>query len=170
MRRSPVFLGESQRRFRNSAHRPECSSSSRQPYIVWAQDRRMRHGADQNLVRLGVAKADTLDADLLVARAYERRCRGQHHKRWTAISAIGAIVASTATAIYRPPPIGDPQSFIALGTLLSSVTSGLLYVAMTRFAAKRTCLYGSRQRCRAAGAVWCHSYYGTLFGHSNRRV
>ena len=52
------------------------------------------------------------------------------NKRWTAISAVGAIVASTATAIYRPPPIGDPQSFIALGTLLSSVTSGLLYVAM----------------------------------------
>jgi hypothetical protein len=85
-------------------------------------------------------------------------------KRWKAISAIGAIVASTATAIYRPPPIGDPQSFIALGTLLSSVTSGLLYVAMTRFSAQRHVLaWIAAAIVGSAGAVWCHSYYGTLF-------
>jgi hypothetical protein len=85
-------------------------------------------------------------------------------KRWKAISAVGAIVASTATAIYRPPPIGDPQSFIALGTLLSSVTSGLLYVAMTRFAAQRHVLpWIAAAVFGTAGAVWCHSYYGTLF-------
>jgi hypothetical protein len=85
-------------------------------------------------------------------------------KRWKAISAIGAIVASTATAIYRPPPVGDPQSFIALGTLLSSVTSGLLYVAMTRFAAQRHALaWIAAAVFGSAGAVWCHSYYGTLF-------
>jgi hypothetical protein len=85
-------------------------------------------------------------------------------KRWTAISAVGAIVASTATAIYRPPPIGDPQSFVALGTLLSSVTGGLLYVAMTRFAAKRHVLaWMTAAIVGAAGAVWCHSYYGALF-------
>lgn len=84
-------------------------------------------------------------------------------KRWKSISAIGAIVASTATAIYRPPPIGDPQSFIALGTLLSSVTSGLLYVAMTRFAAQRHVLpWIAAAIAASAGAVWCHSYYGTL--------
>jgi len=84
-------------------------------------------------------------------------------KRWKAISAIGAIVASTATAIYRPPPIGDPQSFIALGTLVSSVTSGLLYVAMTRFAARRHVLaWIAAAIAASAGAVWCHSYYGTL--------
>jgi hypothetical protein len=84
-------------------------------------------------------------------------------KRWKAISAVGAIVASTATAIYRPPPIGDPQSFIALGTLLSSVTSGLLYVAMTRFSAKRDVIpWIAAAIAGSAGAVWCHSYYGTL--------
>ena len=84
-------------------------------------------------------------------------------KRWKAISAIGAIVASTATAIYRPPPIGDPQSFIALGTLVSSVTSGLLYVAMIRFAAQRYALrLGRGGIAGSAGAVWCHSYYGIL--------
>ena len=86
------------------------------------------------------------------------------NKRWTAISAVGAIVASTATAIYRPPPIGDPQSFIALGTLLSSVTSGLLYVATTRYAARHYVLgWIAAAVLGAAGAVWCHSYYGTLF-------
>jgi hypothetical protein len=86
------------------------------------------------------------------------------NQRWTAISAVGAIVASTATAIYRPPPIGDPQSFVALGTLLSSVTSGLLYVAMTRFAARQHALgWIAAAVLGAAGAVWCHSYYGTLF-------
>ena len=85
-------------------------------------------------------------------------------KRWRAISAIGAIVASTATAIYRPPPIGDPQSFIALGTLLSSVTSGLRYVAMTRFASQRHVLAWILAAVAGlAGAVWCHSYYGALF-------
>src|SRR6187551_2220355 len=85
-------------------------------------------------------------------------------KRWTAISAVGAVVASTATAIYRPPPIGDPQSFIALGTLLSSVTSGLLYVAMTSFAARQHARgWIAAAVLGAAGAVWCHSYYGTLF-------
>ena len=85
-------------------------------------------------------------------------------KRWKAISAIGAIVASTATAIYRPPPIGDPQSFIALGTLLSSVTSGLLYVAMTRFSGQRHVLaWIAAAVVGSAGAVWCHSYYGILF-------
>jgi hypothetical protein len=84
-------------------------------------------------------------------------------KRWKAISAVGAIVASTATAIYRPPPVGDPQSFIALGTLLSSVTSGLLYVAMMRFSAKRHVLaWIAAAIAGTAGAVWCHSYYGTL--------
>jgi hypothetical protein len=84
-------------------------------------------------------------------------------KRWKAISAIGAIVASTATAIYRPPPVGDPQSFIALGTLLSSVTSGLLYVAMTRFGAQRHVrLWVAAAIAGSMGAVWCHSYYGTL--------
>ena len=84
-------------------------------------------------------------------------------KRWKAISAIGAIVASTATAIYRPPPIGDPQSFIALGTLVSSVTSGLLYAAMTRFAARRYALHWIVAAIAgSAGAVWCHSHYGTL--------
>lgn len=84
-------------------------------------------------------------------------------KRWKAISAIGAIVASTATAIYRPPPVGDPQTFIALGTLLSSVTSGLLYVAMARFAAQRHVLpWIVAAVAGAAGTVWCHSYYSTL--------
>ena len=85
-------------------------------------------------------------------------------RRWKGISAIGAIVASTATAIYRPPPIGDPQSFIALGTLLSSVTSGLLYVAMTRFGSERSvAAWIVAAVLGSAGAVWCHSYYGTLF-------
>lgn len=85
------------------------------------------------------------------------------NKRWKAISAVGAIVASTATAIYRPPPVGDPQSFIALGTLLSSVTSGLLYVAMTRFASQRHVVaWIAAAIVGAAGTVWCHSYYGGL--------
>ena len=84
-------------------------------------------------------------------------------KRWKAISAVGAIVASTATAIFRPPPVGDPQSFISLGTLLSSVTSGLLYVAMMHFSAKRHVLaWIAAAIAGTAGAVWCHSYYGTL--------
>ena len=84
-------------------------------------------------------------------------------KRWKAISAIGAIIASTATAIYRPPPVGDPESFIALGTLVSSVTSGLLYVAMMRFAARRhVLLWIAAAIAGSAGAVWCHSYYGIL--------
>jgi hypothetical protein len=84
-------------------------------------------------------------------------------KRWKAISAVGAIVASTATAIFRPPPVGDPQSFIALGTLLSSVTSGVLYVAMTRFSAKRHVrAWIAAAIAGSAGAVWCHSYYGAL--------
>jgi hypothetical protein len=85
-------------------------------------------------------------------------------ERWQAISALGAVVASAATAIYRPPPIGDRESFIALGTLLSSVASGLIYVLMRRFSARRHLLaWALAAAAGIGGAVWSHSFYGTLW-------
>jgi hypothetical protein len=85
-------------------------------------------------------------------------------ERWQAISALGAVVGSAATAIYRPPPIGDRESFVALGALLSSVASGLIYVMMRRFSLRRHLLGWTLAAAAAiSGAVWSHSYYGTLW-------
>jgi hypothetical protein len=85
-------------------------------------------------------------------------------ERWQAISAVGAIVAATATAIYRPPPIGDRESFIALATLLSSVAGGLIYVMMRRFSMRRHLVaWALAAAAGIGGAVWCHSYYGALW-------
>lgn len=85
-------------------------------------------------------------------------------ERWQAISALGAVVASAATAIYRPPPIDDRESFVALGALLSSVASGLIYVLMRRFSLRRhVAAWALAAALGIGGAVWSHSYYGTLW-------
>jgi hypothetical protein len=85
-------------------------------------------------------------------------------ERWQAISALGAVVASAATAIYRPPPLDDRESFVALGALLSSVASGLIYVVMRRFSRRRhLTAWALAAVAGIAGAVWSHSYYSTLW-------
>ena len=118
---------------KGSAVSGKFSSPTRMPlppgaYNFWAQDptNASRRGPEV-LLRLGVARAETLDAESAGRLWVISLPTDSIGTRWKAISAVGAIVASTATAIYRPPPVGDPQSFIALGTLVSSVTSGLLY-------------------------------------------
>ncbi|MGH9238168.1 MAG: hypothetical protein ACRD3G_09030 [Vicinamibacterales bacterium] len=57
--------------------------------------------------------------------------------RWEAITAVGAAVVATATGIFRAPPVGDAPGLLALGGLLAAVVSGLVYVAMIKYAMRR---------------------------------
>jgi hypothetical protein len=88
---------------------------------------------------------------------------GSIEKRWRAITAVGAIIVSTAAAIFRPPPVGEPQSFVALGTFLSAVVAGLIYVAMKRCAsANHLPWWIAAALVGAGGAVWSHNFYTSL--------
>ena len=58
-------------------------------------------------------------------------------KRWQTLVSVGAIAVSTATAMFRPPPVGDAPGLLALGGLLAAVTAGLVYVAMVKYGTRR---------------------------------
>lgn len=55
-------------------------------------------------------------------------------KKWKAVSSVGAVVIATTTAFFRPPPVGESGGLIAIGGFLATVCSGLIYVAMVRWA------------------------------------
>jgi hypothetical protein len=58
-------------------------------------------------------------------------------RKWQALVSVAAIGVSSATATFRPPPVGDGPGLIALGGLLAAVTAGLVYVAMLKFSTRR---------------------------------
>jgi hypothetical protein len=58
-------------------------------------------------------------------------------RKWQALVSVAAIGVSSATATFRPPPVGDGPGLIALGGLLAAVTAGLVYVAMRKFSSRQ---------------------------------
>jgi hypothetical protein len=58
-------------------------------------------------------------------------------RRWQALVSVAGTAVSIATAMFRPPPVGDAPGLVALGGLVAAVTAGLGYVAMRKFASRR---------------------------------
>ncbi len=78
-------------------------------------------------------------------------------RRWQTLVSVGAIAVSSATAMFRPPPVGDAPGLIALGGLLAAVTAGLVYVAMLK--------YGTRRQLRRWVAVAAASVVAAVAAH-----
>lgn len=98
---------------------------------------------------------------------------GDLGKRWQAITSAAATVVATATALFRPPPVGDTTALVALGGFLAAVSSGLVYVAMVRGTSRKHLPWWvATAAVSAIGAIACvhlyevhwDSYVGTYQG------
>jgi Effector-associated domain 1 len=85
-------------------------------------------------------------------------------RRWKAISSVASVGVASATAAFRPPPIGNTPALIALGALVAALSSGLLYVAMLKYGSPRY-LYAwiVAALLGTAGALASHYTYTALW-------
>jgi hypothetical protein len=88
-------------------------------------------------------------------------------KQWRVLAAAASIGASTAAAAIYPPPADSTKGFVALAAFFATAVCGLVYVAMTQYAARRHTIVWTICTAVAVGAGFfaIQSYDATYTAH-----